>query len=181
MKSQQQVTDVVTAAHDLPFELANQENTFFVIGSRSGEDATSASIFKRKRSMVKGSPDVGILSKDFFKKNGQEEQSVDKQFVIHRKKRAVAVDVDVGILSNGRRQQASRVNLHDKNEVAGRSLQSEEEFPFMCPGKNGWLGYLFFANLFNETYFDFFTEEGYFPKCSCPSPTTCGPVLCECL
>jgi hypothetical protein len=113
-------------------------------------------------------PDVGILSKDFLKTKGRE-QTVDKQFAIHQKKRA-AVDVDVGILSNGRRQQqTSRVNLHAKNEVTGRSL-----LPDMCPNKDGYPGLAYFDNLFDET-------DGYFPKCSCPSPTTCGPSLCECL
>jgi len=82
----------------------------------------------------------------------------------------------VGILSNGRRQQTSRANLDDMNEVTLRSLQSEENLPLMCPRKDGRGGYWGLPNLFNET-------ESYFPKCSCSrvSPTTCGPSLCECL
>ncbi len=46
----------------------------------------------------------------------------------------------------------------------------------MCPTKDGGPGWINVANLFNET-------DGYFPTCSCSrvSPTTCGPVLCECL
>jgi hypothetical protein len=84
---------------------------------------------------TKGTPDVGILSKDFFKTKGRE-PPVDRQFAIHRKKRAAAVDVDVGILGNGngrRRQQTSDANLYAMNKVTGRSLQSEEELPDMCP------------------------------------------------
>jgi predicted transcriptional regulator len=57
----------------------------------------------KKQSIVKETPDVGILSKDFLKNKGQEELSVDKKFTIHRKKRAASVDV--GILGNGRQQQ----------------------------------------------------------------------------
>jgi hypothetical protein len=56
--------------------------------------------------------------------------------------------------------------------VLGRSLQSEDELPDMCSTENGSPGWLYFDSLF---YSD------YFPKCSCPSPTTCGPVLCTCL
>src|SRR6056300_714432 len=44
-------------------------------------------------------PDIGILSKDFLKNKGRERPPVE-QFEIHRKKRAAAADVDVGILSN---------------------------------------------------------------------------------
>ncbi len=118
-------------------------------------------------------PDIGILSKDFTKTKGRE-QSVDKQFAIHRKKRVAAkVDVDVGILDQRRwrvGQWRQKANLHDKNEVTGRSLQSEE-LPRMCPGMS-------FYRLFDETYGNY-----PFPKCSCSnvSPTTCGPELCECL
>jgi hypothetical protein len=125
---------------------------------------------------TKGTPDVGILSKDFLRNKGRM-QPIDKQFAIHRKKRAAAADVDVGILSNGRRQQQKPfdTNLHAKNEneVLGRSLQSEE-LPKMCPDKDGYSGHWYIDNLFDET-------DGYFPKCSCPSPTTCGPNFCECL
>jgi hypothetical protein len=126
-------------------------------------------------------PDIGILSKDFLKNKGRE--PLKKQFAIRRKKRAAAVDVDVGILSStGRRQQQiSRANLNAMNEVAGRSLQSEV-LPDMCPTKNNnWPGWFHFDSLFNVTDSFFFTKEGYFPKCSCPNPTTCGPNLCECL
>ncbi len=43
----------------------------------------------------------------------------------------------------------------------------------MCPGgKYGFAGTIDFNNLFDKT-------DGYSPKCSCPTPTTCGPVLCE--
>ena len=112
--------------------------------------------------------------------NKGREQSIDKQLAIYRKKRAAA-DVDVGILGNGRRRQASRANLHVMNEVTGRSLQSYGEVPYMCPGKFGYAGTGYFSNLFNQTDHFLFTEKGYFPKCSCPSPTTCGPELCECL
>jgi hypothetical protein len=45
--------------------------------------------------------DIGILSRDFLKSKGRE-QSVDKQFTIHRKKRAVTDFVDVGILDQRR-------------------------------------------------------------------------------
>jgi hypothetical protein len=117
----------------------------------------------RSSSTAAMKPDVGILSKDFLKNKGRE--TVGKQFAIHRKKRAVAVDVDVGILRRRNQQQISDANLHAENEVTGRSLQSEEELPEMC---GGWD----FDDLFDETYF---------PKCSCPSPTTCGPEFCECL
>ena len=41
-------------------------------------------------------PDIGILSKDFLKSKGREQQQVDKQFAIHRKKLAAAVDVEEG-------------------------------------------------------------------------------------
>ena len=68
--------------------------------------------------LVEGAPDIGILSKEFFSKNKGREQPVDKKFTIHRKQRA-AVDVDVGILSNGRRQQASRANKHAMNKGIG--------------------------------------------------------------
>ncbi len=168
---------------------ANQEKTFFSSAAESSQPqllqqnrlgdttdiANSLSIAKRKQSMVEGAPDVGILSKDFLKNKGQEEQSIiEKKFAIHRKKRAAAVDVDVGILSNGRRRQASRVNQHAMNELKGRSLQSEEVLPDMCPGEYGYGGWSHIDGLFNKV-------DSYFPKCSCPSPTTCGPVLCECL
>ncbi len=130
-------------------------------------------LFTPKSSTAAVKPDVGILSKDFLKNKGKEKQHVDKQFTIHRKKRAAAADVDVGILGNGRRQQkAFDANLHAKNELVGRSLQSEGRLPWMCPDKNGNPGVIWY--LFNET-------DGYFPTCSCPSPTTCGPNLCECL
>ncbi len=135
-------------------------------------------LFTTKSSTAAMKPDVGILSKDFLKNKGRE-QPADKHFAIHRKKGA-AEDVDVGILSNKRRhggqwQHQKKVfdaNLHAENKVVVRSLQSEEELPFMCPGKNGGPGYFF--NLFDKT-------DGYFSKCSCPSPTYCGPVLCTCL
>jgi hypothetical protein len=108
-----------------------------------------------------------------LKNKGQAEKSVDKKFAIHRKKRAAA-DVDVGILGNRRRQQASRANLHAMNEVVGRSLQSYGEVPYiMCPDKNSYGGSFYFDRLFDKT-------DGYFPKCSL-NPTTCGPDLCECL
>ena len=148
--------------------------------------ANSAPSIVQTQSTVKGAPDIGILSKDFLKNKGRERPPVDEQFEIHRKKRAAA-DVDVGILSKRRwregQRRASRDNLHAMNEVTGRSLQSEEVLPLMCPGKYGGPGYYYFSNLFNQTDAVFFTEEGYFPKCSCSSvsPTTCGPNLCECL
>ena len=134
-------------------------------------------LFTPKSSTAAMKPDVGILSKEFSTKG--REQPIDKQFAIHRKERAVAADVDVGILSNGRRQQkAFDANLHAEaeNRVTGRTLQSEEErLPYMCPGKDGYPGATaYIGNLFKKT-------DGYFPKCSCPSPTTCGPALCECL
>jgi hypothetical protein len=44
----------------------------------------------------------------------------------------------------------------------------------MCPDKYGYGGWRYYSNLLYET-------DGYFPKCSCPSPTKCGPDLCECL
>jgi hypothetical protein len=152
--------------------------------------ANSAPSIVQAQSTVKGAPDIGILSKDFMKDKGQE--TVGKQFAIHRKERASAADVDVGILDKQRQgvgqwRQQKKVfdtNLHVMNKVLGRSLQSEEYLPYlplMCPGKYGGPGTRYFANLFNQTDDLFFTEEGYFPKCSCPSPTTCGPVLCECL
>jgi hypothetical protein len=156
--------------------------------------ANSAPSIVQTQSTAVMKPDIGILSKDFLKSKGRE-PPIDKQFAIHRKKQAVA-DVDVGILdNNGRRQKTFDTNLHAKNEVAGRLLQSEY-LPWMCPGKNGLPGWLYFSNLFNVTdrweYIEnllnltdapFFTEDGYFPKCSCSrvSPTTCGPNLCECL
>ncbi len=118
--------------------------------------APSSIVKKQSTTVMK--PDIGILSKDFLKNKGRE-QPTDKQFAIHRKKRAAAVDVDVGILDKRRRrQQTSDLNL--KN--------------LMCPGENGRGGYYYFNRLIDETY-------GNFPKCSCPSPTTCGPNLCECL
>ncbi len=142
-------------------------------------------LFTPKSSIAVMKPDVGILSKDFLKNKGRE-QPIDKQFAIHRKKQVAAADVDVGILSDGRKyggqqqqqqQQTSGANLLAKNEVTVRSLQSEEVLLYMCPGKNdsspGVIWY-YHDNLFNEI-------DGYFPNCSCPSPTTCGPKLCECL
>ena len=170
---------------------ANQEVTFFSSAAKSRQShhlllqqnrfedttdiANSLSIAERKQSMVEGAPDVGILSKDFLKNKGQEEQSAEKQYAIHRKKQAVA-DVDVGILSNGRRQQQKPIdtNLHAMNEVVGRSLQNYGEVPYLCPDKNSFGGSFYFDRLFDKT-------DGYFPKCSCPNPTTCGPDLCECL
>ncbi len=50
------------------------------------------------------------------------------------------MDVDVGILSNGRRQHASHANLHAMNKGTGRSLKSEEELPYMCPDKHSMVG-----------------------------------------
>ena len=143
------------------------------------QDQTAADLTNSAPSIVKQQstalmkPDIGILSKDFLKNKGRE-QPVDKQFTIHRKKRASAADVDVGILSNGRQK-------HHTPDVLGRSLQSEEALPLMCPGKNGTLGVHYIGNLFNQTDSSSFISDGYFPKCSCPSPTTCGPSLCECL
>jgi hypothetical protein len=141
----------------------------------AGLTNSAPSSMVKKHSTATGTPDIGILSKDFLKNKGRM-QPIDKQFAIHRKKRAAAVDVDVGILSNGRRRQqkAFDANLHAKNEneVLGRSLQSGGRLPYMCPTKDGGTG---FYSLFNET------TDSYFPKCSCPSPTTCGPDLCECL
>jgi hypothetical protein len=139
--------------------------------------ANSAPSIVQAQSTAVMKPDIGILSKDFLKSKGRE-PPIGKQFAIHQKKRAAAVDVDVGILSNKRRhgwgqwQHQKKVfdtNLHAKNEVTGRSL-----LPYMCPGNNSYGGSFYVGNLFNET-------DGYFPKCSCPSPTTCGPELCECL
>jgi hypothetical protein len=110
-------------------------------------------------------PDIGILGRDFLTNKGRE-QPVDMKFTIHRKELAAAVDVDVGILDRRRRQHPFDANLRAMNKVTGRSLQSEEELPDMC----GWVDF--------DVLFD---ENSYFPKCSCPSPTTCGPTLCECL
>jgi hypothetical protein len=190
MKSQREVVTegatAAAAAHDHPLAttLANQEVTFLSSAAKSSQPyqdkatvdlANLASIAKRKLSMVEGKPDIGILSKHFMNNKGRE-QSIDKQLAIYRKKRAAA-DVDVGILGNGRRRQASRANLHVMNEVTGRSLQSEGYLPFlpyMCADKNGYGGSFYFDRLFDKT-------DGYFPKCSCPNPTTCGPDLCECL
>ena len=131
--------------------------------------------FKEKRRSTMETPDIGILGKDFDQRKGK--QTIDsKKFILHRKNRAAA-DVDVGILDKRRQrgggqrqQQAFNMNLHL------RSLQSEEELPLMCPTKNGrpGSGWRDIGRLFDET-------DGYFPKCSCPSPTTCGPELCTCL
>jgi hypothetical protein len=139
-------------------------------------------LFTPKSSTAVMKPDVGILNKEFSMKG--REQPVVKQFAIHRKKQAVAADVDVGILGNGRwrvgqwqhQKKAFDTNLHENNEVVRRSLQSEYEFSYiyMCPTKNGRNGLGYIDNLFNKT-------DSYFHKCSCPSPTTCGPNLCECL
>src|SRR6056300_99020 len=84
------------------------------------QDQTAADLAESDLSTATGTPDVGILSNDFMKNKGKEKQPVDKQFAIHRKKRA-AVDVDVGILSNRMRQHTPDANLHVMNELAGRS------------------------------------------------------------
>jgi len=96
------------------------------------------------------------------------EHPVDKKFAIHRKKRAVA-DVDVGILSNRRRH---RGQWQHQKTAFDTNLHAEN--PLMCPSKDGYPGSWYLHNLFNET-------DSYFPKCSCPSPSTCGSDLCECL
>jgi hypothetical protein len=75
MKSQPEVVTegaTAAAAHDLPLELANQEVTF--LSSVAVAERSQVPIFKgNKRSMVvEGAPDVGILSKDFFKNKGRE-------------------------------------------------------------------------------------------------------------
>ena len=176
---------VVTAvATDDPLKVVSVEQDD--ITSAIVITALEERLFTPKSSTAAMKPDVGILSKDFLKNKGRE-QPLDKQFAIHRKKQAAAGDVDVGILSNVRRngdqrrqQQTSDANLYAMNKVTGRSLQYEY-LPYMCPGKNGDAARFYFSNLFNQTDNYFFTKEGYFPKCSCPSPTTCGPNLCECL
>jgi hypothetical protein len=186
MKSSQQALEATVAAtQDRPLAataLASPEEVTLSSAVESSQpdllvqDQTAVDLANSVPSIIKKhstavmKPDIGILGKDFLKNKGRE-QPIDKKFAIHRrKKKAGAVDVDVGILSNGRRRQASLANLHAMN--VGRSLQSEE-LPKMCPGKYGGTGNI--KNLFNET------TDSYFPKCSCPSPTTCGPVLCECL
>ncbi len=134
---------------------------------KSIANSAQSSIVKKK-SIVKMKPDIGILSKDFLKNKGRE-QPVDKKFPIHRKKLVSAADVDVGIL----RKRTIDTNLDDMNEARGRSLQLESlKIPIMmCPDKDGRGGYFHMLN----------ATDDYLPKCSCPSPTTCGPDLCECL
>src|SRR6056300_179478 len=125
MKSPQQAIEAAVAAiQDRPLTAAMASREEVTLSSTSAAEssqpdllvqdrfkaadlANSAPSIVKKQSTATGTPDVGILSKNFLKNKGRE-QPVDKQFAIHRKKRAAAVDVDVGILGNGRRQQASR-------------------------------------------------------------------------
>ncbi len=115
-------------------------------------------------------PDIGILGKDF----DQKKPNIDsKKFTIHQKKNREDADnsVDVGILNN---------KWQNNKVVARRSLpggvQEAWEVPYMCQYEYGYgmPGWSYFSNLFNKT-------DGFFPKCSCPSPDTCGPDLCQCL
>src|SRR6056300_81445 len=160
MKSQQiqVVTEGAAAAaaiqDDLPLELANQEVVTFLSSTAAAAERSQVPIILSM--VVEGAPDVGILSKKFLENKGEEKKPVGKKFAIHRKKRAAAVDVDVGILSNGRRrhggqQQRFGANLNAMNEVVGRSLQSEGELPYMCPSKDDYGGLTYFDNLFDET------------------------------
>jgi hypothetical protein len=163
----------VATSHPSRVVSVEQDDTSSALDNTKREDR----LFTPKSSTAAMKPDVGILSKEFSTKG--REQPVDKRFTIHRKKRAVTDFVDVGILSNVRQggwqwqhqKKAFDTNLHVEKEVIERSLQSEEELPFMCPHKKFDTSVL---DLFNKT-------DTYFPKCRCPSPTTCGPNLCECL
>ena len=131
-------------------------------------------------------PDIGILSDDFFKKKDHE-KPIDKQFTIHPAniRGPAGNSVDVGILDRRRRlsrgqrwQRVSSdagVHVHANiDKVTGRSLQEgEEKLPPMCPD-----------NCVNPAECDvtaYLTSIDTSPKCSCPSPSTCGPELCECL
>ena len=138
MISQQAIEAAAAAAtqeHQLAAALESQpqllvQDQFKVKAAHLANSAPSSIV--KKQSTATGTPDVGILSKNYRKNIDKEKQPVDKKFAIHRKKRAVEVDVDVGILDQRRQgggqwqqQQTSLANLHDKNEVTGRSLQND--------------------------------------------------------
>ncbi len=77
-------------------------------------DTNSAPSIVKQQPTAAMKPDVGILSKDLSRNKGRE-QPVDQQFAIHRKKQAT-VDVDVGILSNGRRMQIYTLRMKSQGD-----------------------------------------------------------------
>lgn len=115
-------------------------------------------------------PDIGVLGE--FKSG--EQLSVIKQRNLYAK-HPVTAGPDVGILKkrlSGKQQRTRIANaVHAKNRVLRRSL--ENFFVPMCPGEKGNPGWRYFNRLFND--------PDLFPNCSCPSPVTCGPSLCQCL
>ncbi len=122
--------------------------------------------------IVKGTsyPDIGILGKD-FKRKGETNTKISSPA-------DADVDVDVGILKKNIRQQ------HDGEHLQQRFLQMSVQLigygAYMCPAHNGSDGRLGSDGTSHINNL-FYKPVGYFPKCSCPSPDTCGPELCECL
>lgn len=115
--------------------------------------------------LASSAPDIGILGKE-FKRKGEANTKMSSQADADN-------DVDVGILKKNIRQQ------HDGEHLQQRFLQMSVQLigygAYMCPSDNGiGDGTYHINNLF-------YKPIGYFPKCSCPSPDTCGPELCECL
>src|SRR6056300_1713324 len=108
MKSQQQVIEAAVAAiqddRPLAAALASPEEVTFSSTSaakisqpdllvqdqfEAADLANSALSIVKKQSTATGTPDVGILSKDFLKNKGKGKQKpFDRQFAMHRKKRA---------------------------------------------------------------------------------------------